>query len=60
VGLAEDAISLDEGLADLGDVGSAAGPAVSQALAVIGAGHAAAEVAAVPDDLDGPSGNVRL
>lgn len=64
VGLGEDAISLDEGLADLGDVGSAAGPAVSQALAVIGAGggsgHAAVEVAVAPDDLDGPSGNVRL
>ncbi len=64
VGLGEDAISLDEGLADLGDVGSAAGPAVSQALAVIGAGggagHAAVEVAVAPDDLDGPSRNVRL
>ena len=36
VGLGEDAISLDDGLADLGDVGSAAGPAVSKALAVIG------------------------
>ena len=36
VGLGEDAIRLDDGLADLGDVGSAAGPAVSKALAVIG------------------------
>jgi len=60
VGLGEDAISLDDGLADLGDVGSAAGPAVSQALAVIGTGRAALEVAAAPGDLDGPSGNVRL
>jgi hypothetical protein len=60
VGLGEDAISLDDGLADLGDVGSAAGPAVSKALAVIGAGRAALEVAAAPVDLDGPSGNVRL
>ena len=60
VGLGEDAISLDDGLADLGDVGSAAGPAVSKALAVIGAGRAALEVAAPPDDLDGPSGNMRL
>ena len=60
VGLGEDAISLDDGLTDLGDVGSAAGPAVSKALAVIGAGRAALEVAAPPDDLDGPSGNVRL
>ena len=37
VGLGEDAIDLAEGLADLGDVGSAAGPAVSEALAAIGA-----------------------
>ena len=60
VGLGEDAISLDDGLADLGDVGSAAGPTVSKALAVIGAGRAALEVAVAPDDLGGPSGNVRL
>jgi len=70
VGLGEDAISLDDGLADLGDVGSTAGPTVSRALAVIGAGqigagqigvgHAALQVAAAPDDLDGPGGNVRL
>ena len=60
VGLGEDAISLDDGLADLGDVGSAAGPAVSKALAVIGAGSARLELAAPPPDLDGPSGNARL
>jgi len=60
VGLGEDAISLDDGLADLGDVGSAAGPAVSNALAVIGAGSARLELAAPPPDLDGPSGNVRI
>jgi hypothetical protein len=60
VGLGEDAISLDDGLADLGDVGSAAGPTVSKALAMIGAGRAALEVAVAPDDLDGPSGNIRL
>ncbi len=60
VGLGEDAISLDDGLADLGDVGSAAGPAVSKALAVIGVGHARLELAAAPGDLDGPAGNVRL
>ena len=50
-------------VADLGDVGSAAGPAVSKALAVIGAGRDASAVlavAAAPDDLDGPGGNVRL
>jgi hypothetical protein len=60
VGLGEDAISLDDGLADLGDVGSGAGPTVSRALAVIGGARAALEVAVAPDDLDGPSGNVRL
>jgi hypothetical protein len=60
VGLGEDAISLENGLADLSDVGSAAGPTVSKALAVIGAGQAALEVAATPDDLDGPGGNIRL
>jgi hypothetical protein len=60
VGLGEDAISLDDGLADLGDVGSADGPAVSTALAVIGTGRARLELAAPPPGLDGPSGNVRL
>jgi hypothetical protein len=60
VGLGEDAISLADGLADLSDVGSAAGPTVSRALAHVGAGHARLAVAAAPDDLDGPSGNVRL
>src|ERR1700683_1445647 len=60
VGLGEDAISLDDGLADLSDVGSAAGPAVSKALAVTGAGSARLELAAPPDDLDGASGNRRL
>ena len=60
VGLGEDAISLDDGLTDLGDFGSAAGPAVSKALAVIGVGHARLELAAPPDDLDGASGNLRL
>jgi hypothetical protein len=60
VGLGEDAISLDDGLADLSDVGSAAGPAVSKALAVIGTGSARLELAAPPDDLDGASGNRRL
>lgn len=45
IGLGEDAVSLAEGVDDLGDVGSTAGPAVSRALAVIAAG---------------PSGNIRL
>ncbi len=60
VGLGEDAISLDDGLADLSDVGSAAGPAVSRALAVISAGSGRLELAAPPDDLDGATGNRRL
>ena len=60
VGLGEDAITLDDGLADLSDVGSAAGPAVSKALVRIGAGRARLTLAAAPDDLDGPRGNVRL
>ena len=37
VGLGEESINLDEGLADLADVGSAAGPAVRRALGAIGA-----------------------
>jgi hypothetical protein len=37
VGLGEESINLDEGLADLADVGSAAGPTVRRALAAIGA-----------------------
>ena len=37
VGLGEEAIDLDEGLADLRDVGSTAGPTVGRALAAIGA-----------------------
>jgi hypothetical protein len=60
VGLGEDAVDLAEGVGDLGDVGSAAGPAVSRALAGIGAGHARLELAATPGDLDSPSGNDRL
>jgi hypothetical protein len=60
VGLGEDAIDLDEGLADLDDAGSDAGPTVSKALAVFGAGHTRLELAIAPDDLDGTNGNVRL
>ncbi len=52
VGLGERAISLADGLADLGDVGSAAGPAVSEALAAIGAGRAPLELTAGPSDPD--------
>jgi hypothetical protein len=39
VGLGEEAIDLDEGLADLQDVGSTAGSTVGRALAGIGAYH---------------------
>jgi hypothetical protein len=60
VGLGEDAINLAEGVDDLGDVGSAAGPAVSRALAGIGAGRVRLELTATPSDLGGPSGNDRL
>jgi hypothetical protein len=57
VGLGEDAVNLDGGLADLGDVGSAAGPAVRRALAAVGSGRRVLELA--PADLtvldpDGP------
>ena len=60
IGLGEVAIDLDEGLDDLRDVGSTAGPAVSRALATIGASRAAVTVTEPPADLNGPSGNVRL
>jgi hypothetical protein len=60
VGLGEDSIDLDEGLEHLRDVGSTAGPAVSKALATIGATRGSLVVATTPDDLDGPDGNSRL
>jgi hypothetical protein len=60
VGLGEDAISLDDGLADLDDVGSGAGPAVSNALAAIGSGRGALTISVDLDDLDGQAGNIRL
>jgi hypothetical protein len=59
-GLAEDAISLDDGLADLADVGSAAGGVVGKALATLGSGRSPVTVTVPPPDLAGPSGNVRL
>jgi len=49
VGLGEDAINLDAGLTDLDDVGSAAGPTVSRALAAIGSGRRVLELA--PPDM---------
>jgi len=60
IGLGECAIDLTEGLDDLADVGSPAGPTVSKALATIGAGRGALTVAAPPADLGGPGGNTRL
>jgi hypothetical protein len=60
VGLGEDSIDLDEGLEHLRDVGSTAGPAVSKALATIGATRGTLIVATTPDDLDRPGGNIRL
>jgi len=49
VGLGEDAVNLDGGLADLDDVGSASGPAVRRALAAIGSGRRVLELA--PPDM---------
>ena len=60
VGLGEDMISLDDGLADLADIGSEAGSAVSRALATIGSSPGTVTVSLPLDDLDGPDGNVRL
>ena len=60
VGLGEDAISLDDGLADLDDVGSDAAPAVSNALAAIGSARGSVTISVALDDLDGPDGNIRL
>lgn len=54
IGLGEDAIDLDAGLADLADVGSTAGSAVSRALAVIGADHGQLVVSSGPAALVGP------
>ncbi|MEU7904332.1 hypothetical protein [Actinoplanes sp. NPDC049118] len=61
VGLGEESIDLDAGLADLVEVGSVSGPSVGRALAPLGAGR----VAAVRSPLDPggaatPSGNERL
>jgi hypothetical protein len=60
IGLGEAAIDLDEGLADLRDVGSAAGGAVSKALATISSGHGTLVVASPPADLGRPGGNIPL
>jgi len=61
IGLAEDAIDLDEGLADLRAAGSDAGAAVSRALATLDAARAPVVVAAAPAGLDSaPSTTTRL
>ena len=59
VGLGEDAISLNDGLCDLNDVGSDAAPAVSRALAAIGSSRSEL-ISLALDDLDGLDGNIRL
>ncbi|GLU48197.1 hypothetical protein [Nocardiopsis ansamitocini] len=53
IGLAEEAIDLAQGLADLGDVGSSAGEAVSKALAPIARGRTVAVRGGLPADLGG-------
>ncbi|MEU4241223.1 hypothetical protein [Actinoplanes sp. NPDC026619] len=57
VGLGEDTIDLGQGLADLVDVGSAAGASVGKALAPLQRGTV---VRGSVDVSDAPSGNVRL
>jgi hypothetical protein len=52
IGLGEDAIDLDAGLADLADVGSTAGTTVGQALAIIGANHGTLVTVAGPPALE--------
>jgi hypothetical protein len=59
VGLGEDAIDLDAGLADLVDVGSAAGASVGRALAPIGSGRGVV-VRSTVDTGSAGSGNERL
>jgi hypothetical protein len=63
IGIAEGTTDLDAGLTDLGDVGSAAGTVVGNALAPLaasGGGGKGVAVAPPPGDLDAPSGNTRL
>ncbi|GAA4491816.1 hypothetical protein GCM10023191_026330 [Actinoallomurus oryzae] len=52
VGLAEDAVDLDEGLDHLREFGSSAGDSVSRALAPLSAGRGAVAVAPAPTGLD--------
>jgi hypothetical protein len=62
IGLGEAAIDLTDGLADLQDVGSKAGGAVSRALATISQAQGTLIVTAPPRDLGGgrSGGNIRL
>ncbi|HTJ40196.1 MAG TPA: hypothetical protein VL738_43930 [Dactylosporangium sp.] len=60
VGLGEDTIDLDEGLADLQDVGSGAAESVGKALARIGNGRAPVATGSTPSDLAGPVSVERL
>jgi hypothetical protein len=64
IGLAEDAIDLDEGLRDLDEVGSDAGGTVSRALARLEASRSVVAVSDFPSDLgpasSGPPSTVRL
>jgi hypothetical protein len=58
IGLGEEAIGLGDGLADLADVGSAAGPVVSKALAGLQAWRRM--LLGRRPGLDGPAGSIRL
>ncbi|MFI0444842.1 hypothetical protein [Actinomadura sp. 6N118] len=61
IGLAEDAIDLDEGLEHLDEFGSAAGASVSRALARLDADRSPTASSAVPADLrSAPSATTRL
>jgi len=52
VGLAEDAVDLDEGLSHLREFGSDAGTSVSRALAPLSSGRGAVTISAAPTGLD--------
>lgn len=62
IGLAEDAIDLDEGLEHLAEAGSDAAASVSRALAPLDAARAPVAVSSTPPGLDasGPSATTRL
>ncbi|MEU7869319.1 hypothetical protein [Dactylosporangium sp. NPDC049140] len=60
IGLGEDSIDLDEGLADLDEVGSGAANTVGKALARIGSGRAPLAHGSAPADLAGPVSVERL